>query len=278
MPQTLGNSTEFIGQRNSAPESGSEISDMVSSHELGIEVESQSHENNQDPPVLPESQPQSSQKTNFKSYQKEKTVEPCSPTENDRQDDIIFSGKEEELEIAGLEFLKPTEKEAFFNNNIWNIKLMKESAKPPDNLLKSENSFFKMVQSLFYPANPTKHFWENVMFESISLVSYDVIEPKPYVAPTSNSTNLLGLKRGGVEYLASCFSKLKQRAIKLCIEGGGAENEILTKPHKNLEDLMDTVIHLMIAYNILNAHTKVKVYGMKGKLTSSKKMRPSKIF
>ncbi|MBW0528894.1 hypothetical protein O181_068609 [Austropuccinia psidii MF-1] len=95
MPQTLGNSTEFHEQRTSAPESGSEISDMVSSHELGIKVEIQSHENNQDPLVLPESQLPSSQKPNFKSYQKEKTVEPCSPTEDAGKDDVIFSGKVE---------------------------------------------------------------------------------------------------------------------------------------------------------------------------------------
>ncbi|MBW0523509.1 hypothetical protein O181_063224 [Austropuccinia psidii MF-1] len=113
----------------------------------------------------------------------------------------------EELEIAGLDFLNPTEAEAFFNNNIWILKLMKESAKPPDNLPKSEHSFFKMVQSLLYPSNPIKHLWENVMFESISLVLYNVIALKPYVAPTSNSTNPLGLKRGAVEYLASCLSK-----------------------------------------------------------------------
>ncbi|MBW0493468.1 hypothetical protein O181_033183 [Austropuccinia psidii MF-1] len=150
---------------------------------------------------------------------------------------------------------------------------MKESAKPLDNLPKSEHSFFKIVQSLLYPSNPIKRFWENVMFESISLVSYDVIAPKPYVTPTSNLTNPLGLKRGVVEYLVSCLSKLKQRATQLSIEGGGADNEILTKLHNNLEDLMDTVIHLMIAYNMVCAHTKVKVYGMKGKLTSSKKMR-----
>ncbi|MBW0576421.1 hypothetical protein O181_116136 [Austropuccinia psidii MF-1] len=48
------NSTEFNEQPTSALESGSEISDIASSHELGIEVESQSHEDNQDPPVLPE--------------------------------------------------------------------------------------------------------------------------------------------------------------------------------------------------------------------------------
>ncbi|MBW0586081.1 hypothetical protein O181_125796, partial [Austropuccinia psidii MF-1] len=54
MAQTLGNSTEFNERPTSAPESGSEISDMASSRELGIEVESQSHEDNQDPPVLPE--------------------------------------------------------------------------------------------------------------------------------------------------------------------------------------------------------------------------------
>ncbi|MBW0518500.1 hypothetical protein O181_058215, partial [Austropuccinia psidii MF-1] len=54
MPKTLGNSTEFNEQTTSAPESGSEISDMVSSHELGIEVESLAHEFNPDPPVLPE--------------------------------------------------------------------------------------------------------------------------------------------------------------------------------------------------------------------------------
>ncbi|MBW0545829.1 hypothetical protein O181_085544 [Austropuccinia psidii MF-1] len=148
---------------------------------------------------------------------------------------------------------------------------MKESAEPPDNLPKSEHSFFKMVQSLLYPSNAIKHFWADVMFESISLVSYDVIAPKPYVAPISNLTDPLGLEWGAVEYLASCLSKSKQRETQLSIDGGGADHEILTKPHKNLEDLMDTVIHLMIAYNMVCAHTKVKVNGIKGKLTSSKK-------
>ncbi|MBW0487410.1 hypothetical protein O181_027125 [Austropuccinia psidii MF-1] len=109
------------------------------------------------------------------------------------------------------------------------------------------------------------------MFESISLVSYSVIAPKPYVSPTSNLTNPLGLERGEIEYLASCLSKSKKRATQLSIEGGGAENEILTKLNKNLEDLMDTVIHLMIVYKIVRAHTKVKVNGIKGKLTSLKK-------
>ncbi|MBW0552030.1 hypothetical protein O181_091745 [Austropuccinia psidii MF-1] len=175
----------------------------------------------------------------------------------------------EDLEVA--DFFKSTETEAFFDNNIGNLKLMKESAKPPDNLPKSEHSFFKVVQSLLYPANPVKHFWANVMFESISLVSYNVIAPKPYVAPTSNLTDPLALERGEVEYLASCLSKSKQHATQLSIEGGRADNEISTKPQKNLEDLMDTVIHLMIAYNMLHAHTKVKVNGIKGKLTSSKK-------
>ncbi|MBW0495660.1 hypothetical protein O181_035375 [Austropuccinia psidii MF-1] len=135
-----------------------------------------------------------------------------------------------------------------------------------------------MVQSLLYPANPVKHFWENVMFESISLVSYNVITPKPYVASTSNSTDPLGLKQREVEYLASCLSESKQRATQLSIGGGGAENEISTKLHKNIEDLMDTVIHLMIAYNMVLAHTKVEFNGIKGKLTSLKKMRRSKIF
>ncbi|MBW0482258.1 hypothetical protein O181_021973 [Austropuccinia psidii MF-1] len=119
MPKTSGNSTEFNEQRPSASESGSEISDIVSSHELGIEVESQSHENNQDPPVLPEcehrfilnicnlskadifviafisAQPPSSQKPNFKSYENENTVESCAPTGDAGQDDVIFSGKVE---------------------------------------------------------------------------------------------------------------------------------------------------------------------------------------
>ncbi|MBW0534152.1 hypothetical protein O181_073867 [Austropuccinia psidii MF-1] len=60
---------------------------MVSSHELGIEVEGLSHESNPDPPVLQESQPQSTHKPNFKSYEKENTVEPCEPTEDAGQDD-----------------------------------------------------------------------------------------------------------------------------------------------------------------------------------------------
>ncbi|MBW0594049.1 hypothetical protein O181_133764 [Austropuccinia psidii MF-1] len=109
------------------------------------------------------------------------------------------------------------------------------------------------------------------MFESISLVSYNVISPKPYVSPISNLTDPLGLEWGAVEYLAPCLSKLKKHATQLSIEGGEADNEISTKLHKNLEDLMDTVIHLMIAYNMVCAHTKVKANGIKGKLTNSKK-------
>ncbi|MBW0474689.1 hypothetical protein O181_014404 [Austropuccinia psidii MF-1] len=90
---------------------------MVSSHELGIEVESLAHGGNPDPPVLLEcehrfilkicslskpdnfviafisAQPPSSQKPNLKSYEKEKTVEPCAPTEDAGQDDVIFSGE-----------------------------------------------------------------------------------------------------------------------------------------------------------------------------------------
>ncbi|MBW0508805.1 hypothetical protein O181_048520 [Austropuccinia psidii MF-1] len=102
-------------------------------------------------------------------------------------------------------------------------------------------------------------FLSNVMFESISLVSYNAIAPKTYVAPTKNSINPLGLKWGAVEYLSSCLSKFKQCETQLTIEGGGLENEILTKPHKILEELMDKAIHLMIAYNMVCAHTKVKV-------------------
>ncbi|MBW0476741.1 hypothetical protein O181_016456 [Austropuccinia psidii MF-1] len=89
MPQTLRNSAEFNEKRTSAPGSESEVSDMVSIHELGIEVEIQSHENNQDPSVLPESHPPSSQKPNFKRYEKEKTVEPCAPTEDSGQEEGI---------------------------------------------------------------------------------------------------------------------------------------------------------------------------------------------
>ncbi|MBW0568762.1 hypothetical protein O181_108477 [Austropuccinia psidii MF-1] len=119
MAQTLENSTGFNELQTSAPQSRSEISDMVSSHDLGIELESLSHESNPDPPVLPKcehrfilnicslskpdnfvialisAQHPSSQEPNFKSYEKEKTVEPCAPTKDSGQDDVIFSGKVE---------------------------------------------------------------------------------------------------------------------------------------------------------------------------------------
>ncbi|MBW0482519.1 hypothetical protein O181_022234 [Austropuccinia psidii MF-1] len=100
MAQSPENSTEFNEQPSSVPESESEISDMVSSCELGIEVESHSNKDNEDPPVLPESQPPSSQKPNFKSYEKENTVEPCALTEDDGQDDVNLSG---EVEIISKE-------------------------------------------------------------------------------------------------------------------------------------------------------------------------------
>ncbi|MBW0500710.1 hypothetical protein O181_040425 [Austropuccinia psidii MF-1] len=265
MAQTPENSTEFNELQTSAPESGSEISDMVSSHDLGIEVESEAHEINLDPPVLPESQPPSSQKTNFKSYEKEKTVEPCAPTEDAGQDDVIFSGEVEiiskEQFVSNIAQTIPrlqkiqndsrtpdyaTDTKELFNDNILNLKLMKESGKPPDNLPKSEQFFFKMVKSLLYSSNLIKHFWANIMFESISSVSYNVIAPKQYVAPTTSSTDPLGREWGVVENLPSCLSKSKQCATQLRIVGGRADNDILTDRHKNLEDLMDTAIHLII--------------------------------
>ncbi|MBW0470892.1 hypothetical protein O181_010607 [Austropuccinia psidii MF-1] len=119
MPQIPGNSTECNEIKTSAPEGRSEISDMVISNELGIKVESLAHENNQHPQVLPEfehtfilnifnlskpdsflidlisAQPQSSQNPNLKSYEKEKTSEPCAPAEVVGKDDVIFSGKVE---------------------------------------------------------------------------------------------------------------------------------------------------------------------------------------
>ncbi|MBW0475283.1 hypothetical protein O181_014998 [Austropuccinia psidii MF-1] len=121
---------------------------MVSSHELGIEVESLAHESNPDPQVLPEcehrfilnifnlskpdsfviafisSQPPSSQKPNFKSYEKEKTVEPCAPTEDSGQDVIIFGG---EVEIIS--------NERFFSNitqTIPRLEKIQNDSKIPD--------------------------------------------------------------------------------------------------------------------------------------------------
>ncbi|MBW0527783.1 hypothetical protein O181_067498 [Austropuccinia psidii MF-1] len=106
MPQTLGSSLEFNELQTSTPESGDKISDMVSNNKLVIEVKSLEHENYQDPPVIqdcehtfilnicnlsePDSfliafisaQPPSSQRLNLKSYEKEKAVEPCEPTED----------------------------------------------------------------------------------------------------------------------------------------------------------------------------------------------------
>ncbi|MBW0490437.1 hypothetical protein O181_030152 [Austropuccinia psidii MF-1] len=133
----------FIGYK-----SGSEISDMVSSHELAIEVESLAHESNPHPPVLQEcehrfilnicnlskpdsfvivfisAQPPSSQKPDFKSYEKENTVEPCSPTEDPGQGDVIFSG---EVEILS--------KEQFVSNitqTIPRLEKMQNHSKIPD--------------------------------------------------------------------------------------------------------------------------------------------------
>ncbi|MBW0521648.1 hypothetical protein O181_061363 [Austropuccinia psidii MF-1] len=136
MTKTLGNSTEFHEQ-TSASESGSEISDMVSIHELSIEVESLAHESNPDPPVF--QNPPSSQKPNFKIYEKEKTVEPCAPTEDAGQDDVIFIW---EVEIIS--------KEQFVSNiaqTIPRLKKIQNDSKTPDYVrqkISEEMSLLKM--------------------------------------------------------------------------------------------------------------------------------------
>ncbi|MBW0475741.1 hypothetical protein O181_015456 [Austropuccinia psidii MF-1] len=136
---------------------------MVSSHELGIEVKSLKHESNPNPPVLPEcehrfilnicsiqkpdtfgiaflsDQPPSSQKPNFKSYEKEKIVEPHATTEDAGKDDAIFSG---EAEIIY--------KEQFVSNiaqTIPRLKKIKNDIKLPDYVcqkIAEEMSLLKM--------------------------------------------------------------------------------------------------------------------------------------
>ncbi|MBW0569536.1 hypothetical protein O181_109251 [Austropuccinia psidii MF-1] len=103
--QTPGISTELNQLPTSAPGSGGEISDMVSSDELGIEVESLEHENNTNPPVLLESLIE-----NLKIFKNKNNVEPCAPTEDSGQDQKIFSGK---VEIIS--------KEQFVSNRIKTI-------------------------------------------------------------------------------------------------------------------------------------------------------------
>ncbi|MBW0483061.1 hypothetical protein O181_022776 [Austropuccinia psidii MF-1] len=74
--QTLENLTEFNEFQTTAPESGSEISDMFFIAFIS-------------------DKPPSSQQPNFESYEKEKTVEPLKPTEDAGKYDVIFSGKVE---------------------------------------------------------------------------------------------------------------------------------------------------------------------------------------
>ncbi|MBW0551498.1 hypothetical protein O181_091213 [Austropuccinia psidii MF-1] len=133
---------------------------MASSRELGIAVESQLHEGNQDPIVLPESQPPNSQKPNFKSYEKEKTVELCAPTEVAGQDDVSFSG--------GVEIIS---KEQFVSNisqTIATLKKIQDDSKIPDyvcqniakaiSLLKMDLNHKSITNSIQKPQNGCLHY------------------------------------------------------------------------------------------------------------------------
>ncbi|MBW0474119.1 hypothetical protein O181_013834 [Austropuccinia psidii MF-1] len=122
---------------------------MVSSHELGIDVESQSHENNQYPPVPPEYQPPSSQKPNFKSYQEEQTVEPCSPTEDAGQDDVIFSGKVEI--ISNKKFLSN------FSQTIPRLEKIKNDSKISDYV---RQKIAEAISLLKMDLNSAKYSWD----------------------------------------------------------------------------------------------------------------------
>ncbi|MBW0464256.1 hypothetical protein O181_003971 [Austropuccinia psidii MF-1] len=141
MPQTPGNSTEFNEIWTSAPENGSQIFNMVSSNELGMEVEILAHGKNQDPPALPEgehtfilnisnlsktdsffiaiifAQPPSSQKPNLKRYDKEKTVEACEPTEDAGHNVVFFSGKVEI--IYNKQFVSKNKKDSKIYGNVF---------------------------------------------------------------------------------------------------------------------------------------------------------------
>ncbi|MBW0535490.1 hypothetical protein O181_075205 [Austropuccinia psidii MF-1] len=128
----------------------------------------------------------------------------------------------------------------------------------PAGLAKTLHALYLLVQDLFPPSKPQKQQVENTLFEAIALHMDDQRPPVTFDIPNSTSNYYLSVEIRAVQYFGS-FSSVNK--VTLAPEGNeiqeGSSTTSTGALTPTLTGLVDNILHLIITFNLVQAHTKV---------------------
>ncbi|KAI8462038.1 hypothetical protein BY996DRAFT_8445806 [Phakopsora pachyrhizi] len=94
----------------------------------------------------------------------------------------------------------------------------------------------------------------------LNTVARDIIAPIKFEPQKVTTDNPLSVECSLAGFLASCFSFNKNKSAVLPIEGLKVNEEHIKDPaaetFKNLDDFVDKIVHVLIAINMVQAHSK----------------------
>ncbi|MBW0516135.1 hypothetical protein O181_055850 [Austropuccinia psidii MF-1] len=163
-----------------------------------------------------------------------------------------------DLDRSGLDIFSPKKYDPFNDPNAWNVPIFTvDSTISMQNIPKSHQPLFQLEQSLFVPNLQKKQFWSNLILESISVSAQDLIQPEKFEIMKSTEDDPLLVQRLSLEFLVSCLSTRPSHSAQIentLVEK--EENHPINYGMNSLISFNDSILHLMISYVLILAHSK----------------------
>ncbi|CAH7676769.1 expressed protein [Phakopsora pachyrhizi] len=164
------------------------------------------------------------------------------------------------LDDVGLDIFLAKSNEPFFSEDILNTTMLLDFNTPVGHLPKNINDIVYIMHPICSPPIAQQMIWANLLFEPLHLVARDIIAPVKFVPQQVTTENPLSVEYALAGFLASCFSFNKNRGAILPMIGFKANDNTIKDPaagtFKNLDDLVDKIVHVLIAINMVQAHAK----------------------
>ncbi|CAH7681267.1 hypothetical protein PPACK8108_LOCUS13852 [Phakopsora pachyrhizi] len=164
------------------------------------------------------------------------------------------------LDDVGLDIFLAKSNEPFFSEDILNTTMLLDFNTPVGHLPKNIHDIVYIMQPICNPPITQQMIWANLLFESLHLVARDIIAPVKFVPQQVTTENPLSVEYALAGFLASCFSFNKNRGAILPMEGCKANDNTIKDPaagtFKNLDDFVDKIVHVLIAIDMVQAHSK----------------------
>ncbi|KAI8445068.1 hypothetical protein BY996DRAFT_6424698 [Phakopsora pachyrhizi] len=164
------------------------------------------------------------------------------------------------LNDVGLDMFLAKTNEPFFSEDILNTTMLVDFNTPVGHLQKNINDIVYIIQPISNIPISQRMIWENVLFESLHLVTRDIIAPVKFVPQQVTTENPLSVECALASSLVFCFSFNNNRGTILPMKGCKGNDNTIKDPSagnfKNLDDLDDKIVHILLAINMVQAHAK----------------------